>query len=107
VKAVDELTRIAGAEATAKLIDRFGGTRLYVPVAAKPESELVAAVGMDAAVRLCRAFGGERIEVPRKHDVLRERILELGDRGLSRSAIALELKCTVRWVRHVLSSLGE
>src|SRR5512146_2816127 len=59
------IVEIIGEEATAKLIARFGGTRLYVPHSPCADDPLARAVGAGAAMKLARMFGGERVEVPK------------------------------------------
>ncbi|HEX4210011.1 MAG TPA: helix-turn-helix domain-containing protein, partial [Candidatus Binataceae bacterium] len=85
-----------------KLIDIFGGTRLYVPHQPQDDDLLTGALGPEAALKLARIYGGDRIEVPNPTP-RRARILELRETGCSVDAIARKLGCTRRRVFQVLA----
>jgi hypothetical protein len=93
---------LIGEEATAKLIERFGGTRLYVPHSPTPDDALAQAVGVESALKLAQTFGGERVEVP-KPPPRPVRILALRAAGHSVESIARALGCTRRRVFQVLA----
>jgi hypothetical protein len=76
------IVEIIGEEAAAKLIARFGGTRLYVPHSPCPDDALALAVGTGAAMKLAEMFGGERVELP-KPPPRRMQILTLRAAGRS------------------------
>jgi Homeodomain-like domain len=94
--------QLIGEEATAKLIERFGGTRLYIPHCPTPEDALAQAVGVESALKLSRSFGGERVEVPNPPP-RRMRILAMRAAGHSVESIARALGCTRRRVFQVLA----
>jgi hypothetical protein len=82
------IVEIIGEEAAAKLIARFGGTRLYVPHSPCPDDALALAVGTGAAMKLAEMFGGERVELPKPPprrmqdpDVARRRPQRRGNRA--------------------------
>src|ERR1700758_1597626 len=58
----DNLVAALGREATEKLVAAYGGTRVYVPVRAAPESAFAVLIGHAAAEALSRYYGGERFE---------------------------------------------
>lgn len=93
---------LIGEEATAKLIERFGGTRLYIPHCPTPDDTLVQAVGEEPALKLAHTFGGERVEVPNPPP-RRMRILAMRAAGHSVESIARALGCTRRRVFQVLA----
>jgi len=93
---------LIGEEATAKLIERFGGTRLYIPHCPTPDDALVQAVGEKPALKLAHTFGGERVEVPNPPP-RRMRILAMRASGRSVESIARALGCTRRRVFQVLA----
>jgi hypothetical protein len=99
---LDELTNEIGADAAARLIDIFGGTRLYVPQSPDEDDLLTASLGHEAALKLARVYGGDRIEVPNPTP-RRARIIELRETGCSVDAIARKLGCTRRRVFQVLA----
>src|SRR5216683_6476044 len=96
------IVEIIGEEAAAKLIARFGGTRLYVPHTPCPDDALALAVGTGAAMKLAQMFGGERVELP-KPPPRRMQILALRAAGRSVEEIARALNCTRRRVFQVLA----
>lgn len=59
------LAQAIGLPATRDLVERFGGTRIYIPKERPPRQELVEAVGWEAVHRLRYYLGGELIYVPR------------------------------------------
>jgi Homeodomain-like domain len=99
---LEEIVEVIGEGATARLIARFGGTRLYVPHTPSAHDELARAVGETAAIKLARVFGGERVEIP-KPPPRRVQIVELRAAGRSIEEIARILNCTRRRVFQVLA----
>jgi hypothetical protein len=93
---------LIGEEATAKLIERFRGTRLYIPHCPTPDDALAQAVGVEPALKLARTFGGERVEVPNPPP-RRMRIIAMRAAGHSVESIARALGCTRRRVFQVLA----
>ncbi len=59
------IVELIGEDAAARLVARFGGTRLYVPHLPAGDDVLAQLVGIDAALTLAHMFGGERIELPK------------------------------------------
>src|SRR5580698_2747052 len=106
--AVDNIARLIGAGATARLISTLGGGR--VDIARNPGSSDVVArvVGADAAQRLGAIFGGERIWFPNDAGHLtRRRISLMRRRGSSVSRIARQLRLSERYVYKVLAQLRD
>ena len=99
---LDELAGSIGMDATSRLVDIFGGTRLYIPHSPDEDDLLTAAIGQEAACKLARIYGGDRIEVPNPTP-RRTRIIELRETGCSVDAIARKLGCTRRRVFQVLA----
>src|SRR5713226_2070293 len=100
-KPSQELIETIGLEAAALLAERFGGLRLYVPVAPLVDHPIVATIGLDAAAQLSRRFGGGQILVPLRPARL-WRIVELARRGETPREIALAMRCTERHVVNLL-----
>jgi hypothetical protein len=72
-----------GAEKTYRLIESFGGTRVYIPEPNRLNEfhALAQLLGMEAAVQLARAFGGSCLKVPTGHwAILRARNAVIGER---------------------------
>lgn len=58
------LLDLLGTAGFVRLAEAKGGTRLYVPAAAKDENELTGIVGHEAANALTRRYAGNYIRVP-------------------------------------------
>jgi hypothetical protein len=99
---LQDLVDLIGKDAAARLIDIFGGTRLYIPHSPQDDDLLTGSLGHEAAFKLARIYGGDRIEVPNPTP-RRARILELRETGCSIDAIARNLGCTRRRVFQVLA----
>jgi hypothetical protein len=99
---IGELGAALGEPAVSRLIEGFGGSRIYVPHFPRPGDPLVSQLGMVAAAKLVRIYGGERLELPNPNS-RRTRILELRRGGLSVDAIARQIGCTRRRVFQVLA----
>src|SRR5712692_10202994 len=97
-----ELGAALGESAASRLIEAFGGSRIYVPHFPRPGDPLVSQIGMVAAAKLVRIYGGERLDLPNPNS-RRTRILELRRGGLSVDAIARQMGCTRRRVFQVLA----
>jgi len=106
--AVDNIARVIGAGATARLISTFGGGRLYIAKRPQPADALARVIGDEAAGLLSEIFGGERIWFPNGagHQT-RRRIALMRRRGSSVSRIARELRLSERYVYKVLAQLRE
>jgi hypothetical protein len=103
---IDNIARVIGAGATARLISTFGGGRVYIAKNPRPEDVLVRVIGGEAAEMLGAIFGGERIWFPNGAGHLRRRRISLmRRRGSSISRIARELRLSERYVYKVLAQL--
>ena len=100
----NDLVESIGRLAAEKLVDEFGGTRIYVPVSAQSGDEIACAIGLEAASKLSRTFGGERFYMPLlARDSQRiEEIRRMSAAGASTADIARRLRCTERWVYRVI-----
>jgi len=106
--AVENIARVIGAGATARLISAFGGGRVYIAKHPGAGDALARVIGSEAASRLGELFGGERIWFPNDagHHT-RRRIALLRQRGSSVSRIARELRLSERYVYKVLAQLRD
>ncbi|SIP95700.1 hypothetical protein [Bosea sp. TND4EK4] len=93
---------LVGADATLKLLEARGGTRLWIPERSE-DSTLAEIVGLDAAVQLYRKYGAGEIKVPLGRQW---RVLCYIAMGLNRSQTALRAGCTENTVHDILQRLG-
>ncbi len=99
---LDELIEAIGEPAALKLVESFGGVRVYVPQMPEPEDVLSQLIGTEATLKLAQIYGGERLELPHPNS-RRGKILSLRRMGLSVDSIALQAGCTRRRVFQVLA----
>ena len=102
------LASIIGAEATDRLAERFGGTQdVYIP--AKPDAShpFVAVIGLDNMLKLSAVLAEREIYIPRGtfRDLKKKRILNAAP-GTAKE-IALEVGCTMRYVKKVRNSFQD
>lgn len=108
-----DIARIAGFPAALAIAERWGGTRLYVPMADKLESDhpLVEVVGIDAARAIAEYLGGDRPEIAKadRYMTLRRNVLIRTERaqGYSQAALALRHHLSERQIRNILGEAEE
>lgn len=100
-----ELARTIGLPATLKLVEEYGGTRIYVPKKPDDDWALIGLLGRSAAGKLTRAYGGEHLEVDRAVTAMRaarDRALIADATVHSVTQLALKYKLTARAVWNIL-----
>ena len=100
---LDDLAEQIGEDAALKLVEAYGGRRVYIPHQPIANDVLTSSIGLAAAIRLSQIYGGDRLEVPNPTP-RKVRVLELRSNGLSVDAIARKLGCTRRRVFQVLAN---
>lgn len=109
IEAFTRLTEIIGQQATFRLMQLHGGTRIYIPEARHcgERHYLAVAIGHDQLLALAREFGGDRVEVPvGLYAVKKARNAEILERhrdGATQSELALHFGITERQVRNILA----
>lgn len=97
-----DIAECAGDDAAAALASTVGGTEIWIPAAAAPDTQLAQLVGVAAAARIVDRFGAGRLLVPlgptsnRAHQA--RHIHRLLREGWSHQRIARHLHCHVRTV---------
>lgn len=103
---LEELVEILGREGALKLIQRFGGTALYVPHNPPEHHALCLVLGVEGAARIASYYGGENLYLPLGRKWLREQqrrvIHQLAAQSVPNNQIAQRMGCTSRWVRMVI-----
>ena len=109
---LQELVDQIGVSETLALVERFGGTRLYVPVKYDPLSELIGIIGHKAAASLVQYAAGDVFDLPKGDAAIRavrnRRILEKwqsGDR--TQRQLAIEYHLTERQIRTICAGLDD
>jgi len=109
---MNELYEIVGFEALMKLLDQYGGKRLYVPMKYKSVAHpLVQAIGIEAAEALSYRYGGDSLACPTKthiHNAIRDqRIVRARNEGKTIGAISDRFHLSERRVREILERNGK
>jgi len=103
-----ELVELLGEHAVLKLMDSWGGVRLYVPQKMTPDHVIARVIGFASARRLSARFPLEFLEVPRGADALRRArnrgIVRAHAEGLSASRLARKHRLTERQVWKILAA---
>lgn len=94
------LVELIGVEMTLKLMNLHGGSRVFVPLRAKPGQRLARELSPEAEAALVDEFGGNNLDVP-LCKTWRARIYR--SRGMTHRDIALALGCNERSVREWLA----
>lgn len=103
-----EIRQFIGDEATAKIVARYGGTIIYIPLKLKCEHPLSQLLGEGAAKRLADEFSGLTVEVPRDLTLQlaqRNNLIQADrDAGMTQSQLALKYRLTQRTIRKIINS---
>ena len=102
-----DIAALIGLPATMRLVEAYGGTRLYVPKRFDPDHPLVKLLGHDNAARLVEQYGGsEHFDIPfaaRAVRALRDReIRRQGARGMTRRELAIRNRISERHIRRIV-----
>ena len=102
-----EMVGLIGLPATLRIVEAYGGVRLYVPSHMDAGHDLAQLVGFDAASKLSSEYGGmDHFDVPRAAQALRAvrsaQIRADRARGMTHRELARKYALTERWIRHLL-----
>ncbi len=104
-----ELVELMGLPATLKLVDHYGGVRLYVPVKYDSEHVLVRQIGAPAATILIEHYGGEEhFDIPKAERALRavrDRRIRAEYAFKSRRRLAREYDLTERQIGNIVAGV--
>lgn len=103
-----DLVEVIGLPAAVRLVEKWGGVRIYVPATVGEDHPLARMIGVDTARALCEYCAGELLAVPRAAAALREaRNREIRARyadGESQARLARAYALTERQVRNILGA---
>lgn len=103
---VREITQLVNAETAQKLVDRHGGTRLYIPKKMSQSHGLATFLGYEQALLLSQNFGGVQIDIPlgdaaRRHERNRE-IVRRHDAGENVRSLVRSYRLTEKHIYTIL-----
>lgn len=106
-ESVKDVVGAIGLAATLKLIDRFGGSRVYVPCPEfiTEDHDIAQAIGVPLARKLAALCRNERMELPRAAKAIRsarDRALRRDRAGMSASQCARKYQMTERQVYSIV-----
>lgn len=103
-----EIASVIGDEATLRLAEHFGGTRIYVPQKIGAHHPIAVAIGMDAAKLLSEHFFGVRFDLPLRQGQ-REKVCRLkkDQPRLTHAEIALKVGVNERSVYRWLAQASD
>ena len=87
-----------------RLVEEFGGTKLYIPSVPNPKQRVAQVIGMRAAKRLAREAGSTYWRIPMARDL---RMLHYRDKGMSHRKIARLVGMSVVGVERALKRLRQ
>ena len=103
-----DMAQTIGDDATAKLVEQYGGTRLYIPYKLNPEHPLCQLLGHETSQQLSSEYGGMTVEIPRAIMLqIRKRnelIMADSAAGMSQSKLARKYRLTERTIRKIINS---
>ena len=107
-----DIVDLVGMHPTMKLVEAYGGVRLYVPKGELAEDHyLVRLIGREAAEKLQAMYGGEpHFDIPKAERAMRavrDARIRAQRPGTSVRALALEHRLTERQIRTICGELGE
>ena len=108
---VEDIACVIGYTATCTLIEWYGGTNLWIPVAGTETHEIGRIIGLPAFRALCREYGATCLRVPTDHfrDQMRQdravaRMIQFGHGAKS---IGAAIGLTPRQVQNIRRRLEE
>lgn len=109
---LQDMAELIGLPATLKLVEAYGGVRLYIPKRFDPDHPLVKLVGHAHAAKLCESYGGElHFDIPRAVAATRAardaRMRNDRSLGVTHRELALRYVLTERQIRNILGDEEE
>ena len=99
------IVELIGEPLAVALVERIGGSRVYVPAHPGASSPLVLAIGHSAAARICDVYAGSDLHIPSRTALAvhrrRDDIHYDLRRGLSAAEVARRHGITVQHVRRI------
>lgn len=97
---------VACGEMAARLVDAYGGTRLYVPCRLDPGGQLAQALGEQSAQTLIDLCEREDVVVPRlmslRRTIRNQKIVALRETGAAPAKLALHFNLTERQIHSIV-----
>lgn len=108
-KRTQELIDVTSLETALKLVERFGGTTIWVPKNPKPEHALAQLIGLPDFKKLCHYYGDTAVEIDRCVAVilaLRDEQIRKDSEDLTDRQLARKHHLTERQIRRIRVKRG-
>ncbi len=103
---LQEIAELIGLPATLKLVESYGGVRLYVPKRIDDDHALARLIGLDNARLLSDAYGAEEhFDIPRAvaaTRAVRDMQIRTDRKTMTHRELALKYGLTERQIRNIL-----
>lgn len=104
---IQDLEQIIGLPSALKLVEAYGGVRLYVPKHVDETHSLSKLIGHSQAEKLVQVYAGDWIVMPRCEVILRKKrnaeLFKMRAQGASARDLALAFALTERYVWSLLA----
>ena len=112
---LQDICALIGLHPTMKLVEAYGGVRIYVPKRVEPDHELARLIGLSNAEALSGAYGGEvHFDIPKAELALKAvrnaKIRSLRAEGVSVRNLSLNPefgRLTERTIRDICGEMGD
>jgi Mor family transcriptional regulator len=103
---IEQIIALIGEGNTITLCQAHGGVAYYIPHEPRPDHKFAKLIGTDAFEQLCGYYGGTRLTLPRMAHLKakKNQVLARLKQGQSVRRIALEVRCTERYVSRIKSN---
>jgi len=107
-----DIAELIGLPGTLRLVETYGGVRLYVPKKLDAEHKLAQLIGLEQAAKLADTYGGEmHFDIPRAVEATRaarDRCIRADQAsGSTHRELALKYSLTERQIRNILGAEAE
>jgi len=107
-----DIADLIGLPGTLKLVETYGGVRLYVPKKLDADHKLAQLIGLEHAAKLAATYGGElHFDIPRAVEATRaarDRSIRADQAsGSTHRELALKYNLTERQIRNILGADNE
>lgn len=108
-ESLTEIAEIIGLPSTLTLVEKWGGTRIFIPRQVAAQHKLANLLGFEQARKMSRHFGGETLTIARAANVIRSirnrEITRRYDEGEGVRLLAVEHNLTERQIYTILSQM--
>lgn len=110
---LQEFVRLIGLPATLRMVERFGGLRIYIPATATPDHPFAEIIGIDNLAKLCQEYSadghGLRFELPKAlhalNAVRNAQIRADYESGASARSLAGQHRVTERHIERIVADV--